>query len=54
MPGVDAPGMTLLNVRSIAVHALPASIDETLALLTGAGYVADRSLATVLFLALQA
>jgi len=33
--------------------ALPASIDETLALLTGAGYVAERSLATVLFLALK-
>ncbi|TVR06100.1 MAG: MoxR family ATPase [Salinarimonadaceae bacterium] len=36
-----------------AVSALPASIDETLALLKGAGYVADRSLATVLFLALR-
>src|SRR5208337_3627242 len=33
--------------------ALPASIDETLALLRGASYVADRSLATVLFLALR-
>ncbi|MBX9757549.1 MAG: MoxR family ATPase [Beijerinckiaceae bacterium] len=32
---------------------MPASIDETLALLTGASYVADRSLATVLFLALR-
>jgi MoxR-like ATPase len=32
---------------------LPASIDETLAMLSGAGYVADRSLATVLFLALR-
>ncbi len=31
----------------------PASIDETLALLRGANYVADRSLATVLFLALR-
>ena len=31
----------------------PTSIDETLALLTGAGYVADRPLATVLFLALR-
>ena len=31
----------------------PGSIDETLALLQGAGYVADRSLATVLFLALK-
>ena len=33
--------------------AVPASIDDTLALLTGAGYVAERSLATVLFLALK-
>ena len=33
--------------------ALPASIDETLALLRDASYVADRSLATVLFLALR-
>ncbi|MEJ8475504.1 AAA family ATPase [Roseibium algae] len=33
--------------------ALPASIDETLALLEGDGYVADRSLATVLHLALR-
>ncbi|MDF2118777.1 MoxR family ATPase [Roseiarcaceae bacterium H3SJ34-1] len=34
-------------------HQLPASIDETLTLLTGADYVADRSLATVLYLALK-
>jgi MoxR-like ATPase len=33
--------------------ALPASIDATLALLHSQGYVADRSLATVLFLALR-
>ena len=33
--------------------ALPASIDETLALLTGAHYVAERSLATVVFLSLR-
>ncbi len=32
---------------------LPQSIDETLALLSGADYVADRALATVLFLALR-
>src|SRR6478752_7779666 len=31
----------------------PQSIDETLALLSGADYVADRALATVLFLALR-
>ncbi|WP_372394849.1 MoxR family ATPase [Azospirillum sp. HJ39] len=33
--------------------ALPASVDETLALLTRGNYVADRSLATALFLALK-
>ena len=32
---------------------IPASIDATLTLLSGADYVADRSLATVLFLALK-
>jgi MoxR-like ATPase len=32
---------------------LPESIDETLALLSGADYVADRALATVLFLSLR-
>ena len=36
-----------------AAHALPQSIDETLALLTGAHYVAERSLATVVFLSLR-
>src|SRR3989442_9457836 len=35
------------------VHPLPASIDETLALLGEANYLAGRSLATVLFLALR-
>jgi len=34
-------------------HALPGSIDETVKLLAGADYLADRSLATVLFLALR-
>jgi MoxR-like ATPase len=34
-------------------RALPKSIDDTLALLGAADYVADRSLATVLFLALK-
>ena len=33
--------------------ALPHTIDDTLPLLKGAGYVADRALATVLFLALK-
>ncbi|MGE0499982.1 MAG: AAA family ATPase [Rhizobiaceae bacterium] len=36
-----------------APRPLPQSIDETMALLTGADYVADRSLATVLFLSLR-
>jgi MoxR-like ATPase len=35
------------------VTALPKSIDDTLALLASANYLADRSLATVLFLALR-
>jgi MoxR-like ATPase len=35
------------------VPAVPSSIDETLKLLAGADYLADRSLATVLFLALK-
>lgn len=34
-------------------HPLPGSIDDTLALLEAGGYVADRALATVLFLALK-
>ncbi|KPL55378.1 ATPase [Prosthecomicrobium hirschii] len=33
--------------------ALPASIDATLAMIRGAGYVADRALATVLYLSLK-
>ena len=33
--------------------ALPASIDETLALLGRASYVGDRALATVIFLSLR-
>ena len=36
-----------------APRALPASIDATLDLLASANYLADRSLATVLFLALK-
>jgi MoxR-like ATPase len=35
------------------VPSLPTSIDATLALLSGADYVADRALATVLFLSLK-
>jgi MoxR-like ATPase len=40
-------------VNSPSARALPASIDDTLTLLSGADYLADRSLATVLFLALR-
>jgi len=36
-----------------AIRPLPASIDDTLELLAAADYLADRSLATVLFLALR-
>ena len=35
------------------IHPLPASIDDTLALLGHGGYVAGRDLATVLYLALK-
>ena len=37
----------------MAITALPKSIDATLDLLAKAGYIADRSLATVLYLALR-
>jgi MoxR-like ATPase len=37
----------------MTLRSLPTSIDETLDLLKSAGYVADRPLATVLFLALK-
>src|SRR5258706_3968927 len=39
--------------KGSSVTALPKSIDDTLALLASAHYLADRSLATVLFLALR-
>lgn len=39
--------------EALEPRALPQSIDETLALLTNADYVADRALATVLFLGLR-
>src|SRR6516225_8142090 len=35
------------------MKSLPATIDATLALLSGADYIAERALATVLFLALK-
>ena len=40
-------------MNATSAHALPATIDDTLGLLSGADYLADRSLATVLFLALR-
>ena len=39
--------------RSTSARPAPKSIDETLEMLTSADYVADRSLATVLFLSLK-
>jgi MoxR-like ATPase len=41
------------HVKETTAGKLPASIDETLSLLAEADYLADRSLATVLFLALR-
>jgi MoxR-like ATPase len=41
------------NLAATASRAVPASIDDTLKLLGEADYLADRSLATVLFLALR-
>jgi MoxR-like ATPase len=40
-------------MKQTTTKALPASIEATLELLSGADYLADRSLATVLFLALK-
>ncbi|ESY69551.1 MoxR family ATPase [Mesorhizobium opportunistum] len=40
-------------MNELKPRAVPRTIDETLDLLTGADYVADRSLATVLFLSLR-
>src|SRR3954449_10394291 len=48
-PGPE-PGLAVLEQ---GLCANLTSIDETLALLGASGYVADRSLATVLFLALR-
>ncbi|WP_378942726.1 AAA family ATPase [Mesorhizobium sp. ANAO-SY3R2] len=40
-------------MTDLVPRPIPASIDETLAMLVGADYVADRALATVLFLSLR-
>ena len=42
-----------MSVPSASPSALPTSIDATMELLTSAGYVGDRALATVLYLALK-
>src|SRR6476646_10187691 len=42
-----------LSIKDLGMTALPASIDATLSLLAKADYIADRSLATVLYLALK-
>jgi len=41
------------SMTEAAARPIPATIDETLALLGDAGYVADRAIATVLFLSLR-
>jgi MoxR-like ATPase len=57
--GKEARGWTaaaiglISDAEGLFVTTLPKSIDETLALLASAHYLADRSLATVLFLALR-
>ncbi|MCB1464874.1 MAG: MoxR family ATPase [Nitratireductor sp.] len=42
-----------MNEQKPARRSLPQSIDETMELLSAGGYVADRALATVLFLSLK-
>ena len=49
----ETPPMPAETAVSPATHPMPSSIDETLALLSADGYVADRALATVLYLALK-
>ncbi len=51
--GPDRPDKALSKGPFVTVSAVPRSIDDTLALLASADYLADRSLATVLFLALR-
>jgi MoxR-like ATPase len=59
MPGRARPGQALGGQISLRMpqsnkpRPLPTSIDETLSLLAAADYLADRSLATVLYLALR-
>jgi MoxR-like ATPase len=46
-------GASPLPTEAVVARPAPTSIDDTLLMLEGAGYVADRPLATVLFLALK-
>ena len=48
-----ASGRVICDARVMSATASPASIDETQALLDRSGYVSERSLATVLYLALK-
>ena len=50
---ISSPRNALFRGVYRLTRAVPASIDETLAMLSGADYVADRALATVLFLSLK-
>ena len=58
-PGLSRPSTSLPNEwhpwpgATATLAHVPGSIEETLTLLENAGYVADRALATVLFLALK-
>ena len=54
LPGIcrSATARPPNHARSMP-HSLPTSIDETQTLLSRGSYVADRSLATALFLALK-
>src|ERR1700694_4411784 len=55
LSAAHGPDMARQKRRFVTVSqsAVPQSIDDTLALLASAHYIADRSLATVLFLALR-
>src|SRR5690606_29803667 len=54
-PSISGAGRLNIGVRmsKAALRSFPQSIDETLELLAAGNYVADRSLATVLFLSLK-
>jgi MoxR-like ATPase len=52
-PGLAVRSAFLLSEHPTMTAKLPASIDDTLKLLSSGNYVADRALATVVFLALK-